>query len=112
MIFKTKKHNNYLVAELQLKEANLVEAERFKNDMIQLINEGHKTILVDFEKVDYVDSSFLGALVSSLKYAISKQSDIAVANLNKDIYNLFHLIRMNKVFKVYNGLPEEVESEK
>jgi anti-sigma B factor antagonist len=106
MILKAKQHNDYLLVELQLKEANLVEADRFKNEMTNLLDQGHKAIIVSFEKVDYIDSSFLGALVSALKYAITLKADIAVSNLNKDIYNLFHLIRMDKVFTVYERLPE------
>jgi len=107
MILKAKPHNNYLLVELQLKEANLVEADRFKSEMLDLIDQGNKAIIVSFEKVDYIDSSFLGALVSALKYAITVKADIAVSNLNKDIYNLFHLIRMDKVFTVYNTLPDQ-----
>lgn len=112
MIIKADTHNDYLLAELQLKEANLVEAERFKNEMIHILDQGHKAIIVSFEKVDYIDSSFLGALVSSLKYAMSQNADIAVAFLNKDIHNLFHLIRMDKVFTVHNALPEKFYGEK
>jgi|SRR5690606_36282480 len=107
MIVEAKQHHDYLLAILKIKEANLVEAERFKAEMIHLINQGSKKIIVSFEEVDYVDSSFLGALVSSLKYAISQGGDIAVAHLNKDILNLFQLIRMDKVFKVYSLLPGE-----
>jgi anti-sigma B factor antagonist len=98
--------SNYLAAKLLITEANLEEAEAFKSELTGLIDGGHKKIVVSFENVVYVDSSFLGALVSVLKYAMSKQGDIAVSDLNKDISNLFNLIRMNKVFKVYNTLPD------
>ena len=107
MILKATPYSDYLLVEVLLKEANLVEADRFKNELINLIDQGNKALVVSFEKVDYIDSSFLGALVSALKYAMSLKADIAVAKLNKDIYNLFHLIRMDKVFKVYNSLPEK-----
>ena len=106
MILEAKPYNDYLLVELLLKEANLVEADRFKNEVINLLDQGNKAIVVSFEKVDYIDSSFLGALVGALKHAMTMNADIAVSNLNKDIYNLFHLIRMDKVFTVYNSLPE------
>ncbi len=106
MIIEPKEYNTFVLADLKLKEANLVEAERFKSEMVQLIDLGHKQVIVSFKEVAYVDSSFLGALVSSLKYAMSNKADIAVVFLNKDINNLFKLIRMDKVFKVYTALPE------
>ena len=105
-MLETSKHNNYTVAKLLIKEANLDMADQFKSEMIKIIDKGNSQIMVSFENVVYVDSSFLGALVSVLKYAMSKGGDIAVAQLNKDINNLFSLIRMNKVFKVYNTLPD------
>ena len=106
MIIEPKEYNTFVLADLKLKEANLVEAEKFKGEMIKLIDQGHKQVIVSFKEVASVDSSFLGALVSSLKYAMSNKADIAVAFLNKDIHNLFKLIRMDKVFKVYTALPE------
>lgn len=108
MITTTKEFNGYVLVEIGIAEANLSEAERFKTEMVRLIDQGEPHYIVSFENVEYVDSSFLGALVSSLKYAMSKDSDIAVVNLNKDIHNLFKLIRMDKVFKIYPTLPELV----
>jgi anti-sigma B factor antagonist len=105
-MLETSKHNNYTVAKLLIKEANLDVADQFKAEITGLIDGGSSQIVVDFEDVVYVDSSFLGALVSVLKYAMSKGGDIAVAQLNSDISNLFSLIRMNKVFKVYKSLPD------
>ncbi|WP_256010602.1 STAS domain-containing protein [Desertivirga xinjiangensis] len=105
-MIETFTHSNYTVAKLQIKEANLDVAEQFKTEILQLIDKGQNLIIVSFENVAYVDSSFLGALVSVLKYAMSKNGDIAVVQLNKDINNLFNLIRMNKVFKIYNTLPD------
>lgn len=105
-MIETSNHHNYTVAKLLIKEANLDVSDQFKSEMLQLIDKGNLQVIVNFEDVVYVDSSFLGALVSVLKYAMSKGGDIAVAHLNKDINNLFSLIRMNKVFKVHNTLPD------
>jgi anti-sigma B factor antagonist len=93
-----------LVVRITIKEASLKVAERFKQSLIDLLDTNHHMLVIDFEKVTYVDSSFLGALVSSLKYALSKQSDIVLANLQKDIYGLFELIRLDKVFAIYPTL--------
>jgi anti-sigma B factor antagonist len=108
MIIQAKEFNEYLIAQVQVKEANLTEAETFKSKIMSIVDEGHKHIIVDFALVDYVDSSFLGALVSALKYAMSKEADISVMHLNKDILNLFELIRMDKVFRIYKNLPESL----
>ena len=101
MILKTYTEEKATIAELLIKEANLSQSDALKTELITVIDSHPKNILIDFGAVQYVDSSFLGALVSSLKYAVANQTDIAVINLAKDIQDLFALIRLDKVFKIY-----------
>ena len=82
------------------------QADMLKAEMTAIVDKHPKKILADFSLVQYVDSSFLGALVSSLKYAVANGCDIAVINLPRDIHDLFSLIRLDKVFKIYVSLAE------
>lgn len=109
MILITNNHKDALIAGIQVKEANLTVSDSFKDEMMALIDQGDKFIVVNFEQVIYVDSSFLGALVSSLKYAIANQAEIVVAGLNKDVSGLFQLIRLDKAFKIYGSAVEAAE---
>ncbi|WPV02413.1 STAS domain-containing protein [Mucilaginibacter sp. cycad4] len=106
MILQTHLLNNALIADIQLKEANLANAEQFKAELISLINSGNKYVIVNFEQVKYVDSSFLGALVSALKLTMNSGGDIAVVGLNNDIRSLFQLVRLDKVFRIYTNTQE------
>jgi anti-sigma B factor antagonist len=76
--------------------------------MFAILDAGNRYVAVNFEEVTYVDSSFLGAMVSSLKYALSKKAEIYLTGLQKDIFDLLHLIRMDKVFKIYGNVEEVV----
>jgi anti-sigma B factor antagonist len=91
-------------------EGNLDNADAFKKELSLLIDKGGKYVILNFRNVDYVDSSFLGALVSCLKYAMSKGTDILLVELRQDIYSLLHLIRMDKVFKIYKNYQEAIEN--
>jgi len=106
MILNTHLLDNALIADIQLKEANLSNADQFKAELHGLINSGNKYIVVNFEQVIYVDSSFLGALVSALKLAMNNGGDIAVVGLTSDIRSLFQLVRLDKVFKIYANTQE------
>ncbi|MGF7073330.1 STAS domain-containing protein [Mucilaginibacter sp. P25] len=106
MILQTHLLNNALIADILLKEANLGNAEQFKSELMSLINKGNKYVIVNFEQVIYVDSSFLGALVSALKLAMNSGGDIAVVGLNNDIRSLFQLVRLDKVFRIYTNTQE------
>ncbi|MBK0379016.1 STAS domain-containing protein [Mucilaginibacter segetis] len=106
MILLTNNYKNALVAEIQIKEANLTISEQFKQQMIELIEQGNSYIIVNFVKVIYVDSSFLGALVAALKYAIPHKAEVVVCGLNKDILGLFQLIRLDKAFKIFGNVDD------
>ena len=99
-------NNNYRVVKIKIEEANLNSAEEFRQEVHKLIDEGSRYLMIDFSEVVYLDSTFMAALVSLLKYAMSKKGDIAVAGLNKDLYNLFEIIRMDKIFSIYPALPD------
>ncbi|GGH80096.1 anti-sigma B factor antagonist [Filimonas zeae] len=110
MIISTEEKKGHLLVTIQPAEASLNNAEEFKSAITQLLDKGEKRIVISFEKVAYIDSSFLGALVSCLKYAIAKQADISLISLQKDIHNLMHLIRIDKVFSIYNSFEEAIQN--
>lgn len=101
MILETKEWDKLLLAYITQQEANLENADALKAELFELIDKGYKRIVLQFDIVTYVDSSFLGAMVSALKYALSKGGDIFLTGLAKDISNMLQLIRMDKVFKIY-----------
>lgn len=96
-----------LLLNLQIKDANIGNAEQFKTGLIELF-ESHqkKRLIINMHDVEYIDSSFLGALVASLKYVISFKSDIILVGMRKDIINLFELIRLDKVFKIHDSFDD------
>lgn len=96
----------FIVGEVTITEANLSNSDQFKAELVSLIDQHHKIIILDLQELKYVDSAFLGALVSSLKYAISLKLDIVLSGLRNDIRDLIKLIRLDKVFKIYNYAEE------
>jgi len=96
----------FVVADVTITEANLSNSDQFKAELVKLLDQHNKIIILDLQDLKYVDSAFLGALVSALKYAISKKLDIVLVGLRTDIRDLIKLIRLDKVFKIYNYAEE------
>lgn len=101
MILDTKKTGVLPVSRITYQDANLEIADQFKKELLALIDEGNPKVILNFETVTYIDSSFLGAMVAALKHAMSINGDIYLVGLRKDIHNMMQLIRMDKVFKIY-----------
>lgn len=106
MVLKVEEINRVVKATILPEEASLSNAEAFKEEMITLIGKGIRLVIVSFENVNYIDSSFLGSLVVALKYAMPRNVDIYLVALKPDVKNLLTLIRMDKVFKIFSDYDE------
>lgn len=101
--------NGIKLITIEEAEANLSNAEQFKQSIIDEINHGEKKMIISFEYVEYLDSSFLGALVAILKALIPHQGSLILIEMNDDITNLFQLTRLNKVFVLAANLEDALK---
>jgi len=104
MNINKRKIKDVLLITIEESEANLSKSEQFKELMLQEINLGERQLIVSFAHVDYVDSSFLGALVATLKSLLPLNGKLVLIEMNADIENLFQLTRLDKIFTVKNTL--------
>ncbi|MFD2874669.1 STAS domain-containing protein [Mucilaginibacter ximonensis] len=106
MIKIYKELDDMLLVKLDIKEASLENGDAFKAEVISLFDRYKKSIAIDMSLVEYIDSSFLGSIVSAFKHLISFKSEVMLVGLSKDLTNLFSLTRLDKVFKIYNNFDE------
>ncbi|MFW4198895.1 STAS domain-containing protein [Enterobacter sp. MGH 38] len=71
----------------------------FKEAIAREIGGDRKALIVDFSKIDFIDSSGLGALVSLLKMMNGK-GEMMLCALNPGIRNMFTLTRMDRIFRI------------
>jgi anti-sigma B factor antagonist len=98
----------HLLIEIEVTEANLDNAEMFKSQVVELLDRNKKNIVIDFNRVEYIDSSFLGALVAILKHAMAQKLEIILTGMKRDVHDLLLLIRLDKVFKIYGDYDEAI----
>lgn len=97
MNVETQSIGNVLVITPLDRRLDASVSAKFKDDMQAMIAQGNHHILLDFSQVDFIDSSFLGALVSLLK-ALHGKGELAICSLNNNIHSMFKLTRMDKIF--------------
>ena len=71
-----------------------------------LINEGKVNMVLDLERVNYIDSSGLGFFIGTLKKLRDKGGNLILINLNAYIYGIFKLIQLQHIIKTYDSLEE------
>lgn len=82
------------------------KAVQFRQQIKDLINEGVNLILIDLKKVNFMDSSGLGALVLALKMVREKGGRLFLMSLNDQVKMLFELTNTGHLFEVVNDKSE------
>ncbi|OPY14600.1 MAG: Anti-sigma-B factor antagonist [Syntrophus sp. PtaU1.Bin005] len=82
-------------------------ATEFKEKMSEWIGAGNRRIVLNLSEVDFIDSSGLGAIVSSLK-KIGNDGDLVICSVRETVMSLFRLTRMNRVFDILSSEEEAI----
>ena len=110
MEFKSEKFSDVTVIHVFLTRATLAKAVIFKDYVSEIVDGGSIKIIIDLSICEYIDSTFLGAMVSILKKVNSLNGDLRLV-YNKEVPSLlFVLTRMDKVFKTFTALDDALAS--
>lgn len=110
MDFTKESYNDVLVETVNLTRATLKEAEEFKQLLTMDIQTGWRKIVVDLSQCEFIDSTFLGALVVSLKKITGLNGDLKLVGFQPAVHSMFELTRMYRVFESYKTIDEAVQS--
>lgn len=81
-------------------EVDIYTSPKLKNKIFALIDERNTNILIDGEGLEYIDSTGLGVLMSIYKKLQEKGLNFTIINLKPNIYKLFDITGLNKVFNI------------
>lgn len=81
-------------------EIDIYTSPKFKETLLNIIEEEEKDIIIDGESLEYIDSTGLGVLISGLKKLKKTDKNITIINLKPNINKLFDITGLNKVFIV------------
>lgn len=110
MEFYREQIDDIVVITVNLKRATLVEAEEFKETLVNEIQKGIKKIVVDLSNCEFIDSTFLGGLVVSLKKLTATNGDLRLVGFQPAVHSMFELTRMYRVFESFKSKYEAVQS--
>lgn len=89
------------ITVLQIQEARIdaARAPALKQMLLSACEAGETRIAIDLNRVEFMDSSGLGALVSVLK-TIGARGDLVLFGVKGLVGDLFKMTRMNRVFVI------------
>jgi anti-sigma B factor antagonist len=85
-------------------------ASMFRDNIRDLIANGHKKILLNLSEVSYIDSSGIGELVSGFTTVTNGGGQLKLVGLSKRIKDLLQITKLYTVFDVYEDEADAVRS--
>jgi len=87
-----------------LDEANITE---IGNTLTSMIDESENPkLLLDFSNVDHLSSAALGMLINCNNRIKQRNGQLRLANIKPQIYEVFVITKLNKLFRI---LPDRAE---
>jgi anti-sigma B factor antagonist len=91
-------------------EIDVYSAPRLREKLVELVSQGHRQIVVDLEKVDFLDSTGLGVLVGGLKRLRSHDGDLTLVCTQARILKVFEITGLTTVFRISESVDEATKA--
>jgi anti-sigma B factor antagonist len=91
-----------------LDEANIVEIGQTITSLVD--ERDNPKILLDFSNVDHLSSAALGMLINANNRIKQKNGQLRLASIKPQIYEVFVITKLNKLFKILPDRSEAVAS--
>jgi anti-sigma B factor antagonist len=89
-------------------EIDVYTAPQLRAELIRLADAGYAHIVVDMERVDFLDSTGLGVLVGALKRARAAGGSVELVCTQPKILKIFNVPGLEKVFGIHPSVDEAV----
>ena len=82
-------------------EVDLYTAPEFKQQLLDVISEGGKDVVVDFSDTTFIDSTTLGVLVGGVKRLRAQDGRLSLVCSDRNITKIFEITGLDRVFTIY-----------
>ena len=110
MDFTVERTKDIMIVKVNFSRATLKESKDLKNILFDGIDIGERKIIVDLSMCEFVDSTFMGTLVVSLRKVSALNGDLKLVELHPSARSLFELARLFRIFETFNSREEAIES--
>jgi anti-sigma B factor antagonist len=94
-------------------EVDLYTSPKMREQIFTIIKRHPpKSLIVNLANVTYVDSSGIATLVEGLQLANEYRTRLKLVGLSRAILEVFQLVRLERVFEIYQTEEEALKSEK
>ena len=93
-------------------EIDVYTAPRLRELLIDLVNKNNYQLVVNLEKVEFVDSTGLGVLVGGLKRVRARDGSVDIVCMQQRILKIFRITGLTEVFGIYETVDQAIAATK
>ncbi|HOP64038.1 MAG TPA: STAS domain-containing protein [Spirochaetota bacterium] len=91
-------------------EIDLYNAPEIKDIVNKLIEQKKYSVVINLKEVTYIDSSGIGALISSLSNLKKYHGGLKIINVFASVKKVFELTKLTSFFEIYDSEDEAVKA--
>ncbi len=109
MKYTADKQENYCVLTIEEENINSLLAPHLKSEFVIIKNEGAKNLILNLEKVKFVDSSGLSAILTANRLWAEGGSFIVTGVHNENVKKLISISRLDTVLTIIPTVSESID---
>lgn len=112
MAIKSKTEMNGRIGIIELKGSLVgdTETDQFREAYADLIEQGNKFLVINLKKVNYINSSGIGALIGAHSSYAKQGGEVKLAGLSTNVQNLLVVTKLIDVFDTHDTVDQAVQS--
>ena len=108
MQIQERKENDVVVLAVD-GDIDLNSSPEMRKKFEELIVNNSVKIVVNFQNVNYIDSSGLATVIEMLQRLKKTQGELRLSNMSEKIKNLLEITKIDKLFKMYSSEAEALK---
>ncbi|EBA08205.1 STAS domain-containing protein [Sagittula stellata] len=100
MQLSTTSDNGVAIIRVDADRIDAAVAIAFKDRMREILGDASGRVVLDLERVDFIDSSGLGAIVAAMKL-MPPNAKLELAGLSPAVDKVFRMTRMDSIFQIH-----------
>lgn len=91
-------------------EVDVYTSPKLKAALVEAADDGCTTVVVDMDRVGFIDSSGLGVLVGALRRVREADGDLRIVCSRDNVVKIFRITGLDRVFPMFASLAEAQEA--
>ncbi|NED99127.1 STAS domain-containing protein [Phytoactinopolyspora halotolerans] len=87
-------------------EIDVYTAPKLREQLVEIVDAGQYHIVVDMQRVEFLDSTGLGVLVGGLKRVRQYEGSLRLVCTQERILKIFRITGLTKVFPIHGSVEE------